>query len=117
MTHHSGLPSDVLNGIFANGDDEVSLTESEFDLLVQQINTSYVANPPNTAFSYSNLGYSMLGHTVARSAEQDFIEYVDEAILQPLGMNSSSFTITPEIKRVRSKEYRNGEEVAYIWGQ
>jgi hypothetical protein len=38
------------------GENEVSLTESAFDELVQQIDTSYVANPPDTAFSYSNLG-------------------------------------------------------------
>ena len=115
MTHHSGLPSDLLNGMVVRGDNEISLTESAFDELVQQLETSYVANPPNTGFSYSNLGYGLLGHAVAQSAGQDFIKYVDDAILRPLGMTSSSFTITPEIEKLRSKEYRNGEKVTHSW--
>ena len=115
MTHHSGVPSNWLNGMATTGDNEAPLVESAFDELVQQLDTSYVATPPNTAFSYSNLGYSLLGHAVTQSSGQNFIEYVDEAILRPLGMNPSSFTITPEIEQLRSKEYRNGEEVTHVW--
>ena len=115
MTHHSGLPSDLLNGMAVLGDNEISLTESAFDEFVQQLETSYVATPPNTGFSYSNLGYGLLGHAVAQSAGRDFIKYMDDAILRPLGMTSSSFTITPEIEQLRSKEYRNGEEVTHVW--
>jgi CubicO group peptidase (beta-lactamase class C family) len=117
MTHHSGLPSDLLNGMFAYGNDEEALTSSEFDNLVQQINTAYVANPPNTAFSYSNLGYSLLGHIVEQVTGQDFSDYVDQGILQPMGMDSSSFKITPGIKLLRSKEYLKGEEQEYVWGR
>ncbi len=105
MTHHSGLPSDLLNGLVATGDNEASLIESAFDELVQQIDTAYVGNPPDTPFSYSNLGYGLLGHAVAQSSGQNLIEYVDEAVLRPLGMKSSSLTITPEIEQLRSKEY------------
>ncbi len=117
MTHHSGLPSNLLNGIFANGDNEVSLTESAFDELVQELDNEYVGSPPNTTFSYSNLGYSLLGHAVQQPSGQGFIEYVDQAIFQPLGMKSSSFSLTPEIEQLRSKEYRNGKEVEYIWSR
>lgn len=117
MTHHSGLPSNLLNGIFANGDNEVSLTESAFNELVQEIDTEYVGAPPNTTFSYSNLGYGLLGHAVEQPSGQDFIGYVDQAIFQPLGMTSSSFSLTPEIEQLRSKEYRNGKAVDNIWSR
>ena len=49
MTHHSGLPSDWLNGMFAFGDDREALVASEFDSLVSEIKDAYVTNPPNTA--------------------------------------------------------------------
>lgn len=117
MTHHSGLPSDLLNGMFAHGDDKEALTSSGFDNLVQQFSTAYVATPPNTVFSYSNLGYSLLGHTVEQVTGQDFSEYVDQAILQPMGMDSSSFKLTSDMKVLRSKEYLKGEEQEYVWGR
>jgi CubicO group peptidase (beta-lactamase class C family) len=115
MTHHSGLPSNLLNGSIALGDNELSLTESAFNELVQEINSEYVTSPANTTFSYSNLGYGLLGHAVEQPSGQDFIGYVDKAIFQPLGMNTSSFSLTTEIEQLRSKEYRNGEEVEYTW--
>ena len=117
MTHHSGLPSDWLNGMFAYGDDREALVRSEFGSLVSEIKDAYVTNPPNTAFSYSNLGYDLLGHAVEQVTGQGFSDYVDEAILQPMGMDSSSFTLTSDMKALLSKEYLNGEEQEYIWGR
>jgi CubicO group peptidase (beta-lactamase class C family) len=117
MTHHSGLPSDWINGIFAFGDDRDALTRSEFSNLVPEIKQAHVTNPPNTAFSYSNLGYSLLGHTVEQVTGQEFIDYMDEAMLQPMGMDSSSFTLRSDMKPRLSKEYLNGEEQEVIWGR
>ncbi|MCL4861401.1 MAG: beta-lactamase family protein [Caldilineaceae bacterium] len=115
MDHHSGLPSDWTNGMAAYGADQDTLTRSEFHNLVDEIKQAYVTNPPNTAFSYSNLGYSLLGHTVEQVAGQDFIDYMDEAILGPLGMDASSFTLKPDMKPRLSKEYLNGETQEAIW--
>ncbi|MBC8279871.1 MAG: beta-lactamase family protein, partial [Chloroflexi bacterium] len=115
MTHHSGLPGNLLSGMVTTGDNEVPIVESAFDGLMQEIETEYVTRSANTTFAYSNLGYGVLGHAVEQSSGQGFIKYTDEAILRPLGMNSSSFTITPEIEQLRSKEYRNGEEVTHVW--
>jgi CubicO group peptidase (beta-lactamase class C family) len=40
---------------------------------------------------YSNLGYSMLGIALERAAKTQYITYVKQHIMQPLGMNSSGF--------------------------
>jgi CubicO group peptidase (beta-lactamase class C family) len=117
LSHHSGLPSDLTNGMVAYGEDQDALTRSEYHNLVGEINQTYITNPPNTAFSYSNLGYSLLGHTVEGVAGQDFIDYMDEAILGPLGMDSSSFTLKPDMKPRLSKEYLNGEKQEAIWSR
>jgi CubicO group peptidase (beta-lactamase class C family) len=67
MNHHSGLPSDITNGMVAYGDDQDALTRSEFHNLVDGIKQTYVTNPPN-------------------------IEYVQDHILAPLGMENTDFT-------------------------
>ena len=115
MDHHSGLPSDITNGMVAYGEDQEALTRSEFHNLVDEIRQAHVTDPPNTAFSYSNLGYSLLGHAVEQVTGRDFSDYMDEAILEPLGMDSSSFTFKPDMKPRLSKEYLNGEAQEAIW--
>jgi CubicO group peptidase (beta-lactamase class C family) len=117
MTHHAGLPSDWGNGMFAFGDDREALTRSEFHNLVNEIKQAYVKNPPNTAFSYSNVGYSLLGLTVEKVTGQQFSDYVDKAILQPMGMDSSSFTLKPDLKTRLSKEYWKGKEQEHVWSR
>jgi CubicO group peptidase (beta-lactamase class C family) len=117
MNHHSGLPSDWTNGMVAYGDDQDALTRSEYHNLVDEIKQAHVIDPPNTAFSYSNLGYSLLGHAVEQVTGQEFIDYMDEAILGPLGMDASSFTLKPGMKPRLSKEYLDGEEQEVIWSR
>ena len=51
--------------------------------------------PPLTEHKYSNLAYALLGHVVSLVAGVPYEEYVAEAILQPLGMESSVFDATP----------------------
>ena len=117
LTHHSGLPSDWINGMQTQGDDQQALITRTFASLLEEIKDTYVANPPNTVFSYSNLGYSVLGHVVEHVTGQEFSAYVDEALLKPLGMSASSFAFTPAMSSSLSKEYRDGEEQEYIWSR
>ncbi|MCP4396730.1 MAG: beta-lactamase family protein [bacterium] len=117
LTHHSGLPSDWINGMQTEGDDQQALVERTFATLLDEIKDTYVANPPNTVFSYSNLGYSVLGHVIEKVTGQEFSAYVDEALLKPLGMPASSFAFTPDMAPSLSKEYQNGEEQEYNWSR
>jgi CubicO group peptidase (beta-lactamase class C family) len=117
MDHHSGLPSDWTNGMVAYGADQDTLTRSEFHNLLAEIRQTYVIDPPNTAFSYSNLGYSLLGYTVEGVTGQEFSDYMDEAILGPLGMDASSFTLRPDMQPRLAKEYLNGEEHESYWSR
>jgi CubicO group peptidase (beta-lactamase class C family) len=53
---------------------------------------------PDSAFKYSNLGFALLGEVVARLSGRPYVEYVREQILEPLGMVSSGFALTDEIR-------------------
>jgi CubicO group peptidase (beta-lactamase class C family) len=57
-----------------------------------------VAIPPDSAFKYSNLAFALLGEVVARVAGQPYEKYVTSAILKPLGMTSSVFSLTAALR-------------------
>jgi CubicO group peptidase (beta-lactamase class C family) len=52
---------------------------------------------PGERFSYSNLGYAVLGDLIAKVSGKSYKEYVKENILGPLGMARTGFDITGEM--------------------
>ncbi len=48
-------------------------------------------HPPGQVHSYSNFGYALLGYLIQAVSGQTYETYMDENILRPLGMVSSSF--------------------------
>ena len=46
---------------------------------------------PGTRFEYSNLGYAILGRVIAAASGQDYVEFVQTRLLQPLGMTATGF--------------------------
>ncbi|MEP0263053.1 serine hydrolase domain-containing protein [Dokdonia sp.] len=46
---------------------------------------------PSTTYSYSNLGYNILGYVIEKVTEQPFEDYVQKEILNTIGMSHSDF--------------------------
>jgi CubicO group peptidase (beta-lactamase class C family) len=71
--------------------------------------------PPGEAISYNNFGYALIGLIVEDITGLTFDEYVRIHILEPLGMNSTSFKqyIYDDTLYAKSYELKNGELVAY----
>lgn len=65
--------------------------------ILQSIPTIYFKSKPGQEFSYSNIGFGILGFALSRAANKSFIELVEERIFKPLNM-SNSFFIVPESK-------------------
>jgi len=86
-THTSGLapePEDTetyLKGL---------VSEWEKVLISALPHTRY-AYEPGTRYSYSNIGYAILGAALGRAAGQPYVEYVRQRIFKPLGMSHSFF--------------------------
>jgi CubicO group peptidase (beta-lactamase class C family) len=76
MTHHSGLPSDYLKGMWTRNPES-------FTRLADRVRDEYAANPPGTVFSYSNLGVTLLGDAIGKVAGRDFVSHVRDEILLP----------------------------------
>lgn len=103
MTHHSGLPSDLKMGMWSEHPEP-------FTTVVDNIRDEYVAYPPNYVFSYSNLGFTLLGHAIQQVAKENFASYLDRSVLQPLGMIHSSFSERPDTP-LMAKGYRDDKEM------
>lgn len=103
LTHHSGLPRDWIDGMWAK-------QPKPFTQLVHEIKNEYVAYPPNTMLSYSNLGVTLLGHAVQNVSGIAYAQYLDQTLIEPMGMEHSRFETGISGSRA-AKSYLGGKEV------
>lgn len=82
LTHSSGLPR---TGAFSL---QAAPTEQD---VAKSLAGFGLARAPGTAFSYSNLGFSLLGIVASRAAHAPYRELVKKRLLLPLGMTSTTF--------------------------
>ena len=54
---------------------------------------------PAEIWKYSNLGYTLLGAIVHAASGIPYEDYVHQHIIQPLGLTSTSPTLTPEVEQ------------------
>jgi len=105
LTHHSGLPGDLLKGMWTGNPAEIAAE-------VRLLRDEYAANPPGYVFAYSNVGMTLLGHALEKIVDRDFDAYMGIALLMPLRMTSSSFSPKIDRSSLASRAYRSGEEAA-----
>ena len=96
LTHSSGLPnlgtSEVLLARLADLG-ETGIPLSDRDDLYQFLNGAGAERDEHSQdrFQYSNAAYVLLSHAVESVADRPFDEYVEVEILDPLGMERSTF--------------------------
>jgi CubicO group peptidase (beta-lactamase class C family) len=61
--------------------------------VLSSIPTTDVTFSPGTKFSYSNIGYGILGLALSRAAHKPFMQMVENRIFEPLHMTSSFYII------------------------
>jgi len=100
-THTSGLGREPDNTeTYVAG----PVADWEKTLIAALPHTHYIFEP-GTHYSYSNIGYAILGATLARAAGEPYTEYVPKHIFQPLGMTHSALEWNAEIRRHLAKGY------------
>jgi CubicO group peptidase (beta-lactamase class C family) len=62
-----------------------------FDEHVRSISDTWLRFPVGTGYAYSNLGIDLAGHILARVEGEPFPEVVRESLLEPLGMERTTF--------------------------
>jgi CubicO group peptidase (beta-lactamase class C family) len=114
LTHHSGLPVSYRPGFVQTRGGSDDLPEDWHTRYRENIaNSSEVTfnTAPGEVFDYSVLGYTLLGVLIERVSEQDYVTYIDEHILRPLGMVNTSFGASRGSTRI-SNMFDGREEIA-----
>ncbi len=99
LCHSAGMPSDMINGMFSSD-------PKDFDWVVEKINQQYMTAPPKYEFSYSNLGYGLLGELIARISGQTYVDFMKNEIFLPMGLDE---TYVFDGEEQLSKAYIKGE--------
>ena len=99
LSHTGGLVTDD-----PWGDRQTPLPEADFSRLLR--GGVPFTRAPGTAYEYSNLGYALLGRIITNVSSRPYAETITQALLVPLGMNSSGFTADAAPKERRALGYR-----------
>ena len=108
LTHTAGFEETLKNLFVAHESDMKPLRT----YLVNQMPARIF--PPGKVPSYSNYGFTLAGYIVERVSGEKFERYIDNHILKPLGMNSSTFDqpLPPQLSAQMSKGYLNATKKA-----
>jgi len=100
LTHTSGIEDgDAYDASYACGDPAVPLADwirgylvpgGEFYSAAQ----NFLPTAPGEAYSYSNVGFGLLGYLVEVVSGMPFAEYIDKNLFESLGMTESGFYLT-----------------------
>lgn len=107
LTHHAGLPSDMMQGFklyTGEGSAPVDLLE-QFRSLPVASHSLHLKAPPGKVFSYSNLGFALLGSVIEGASGEMYQDYVRRNILLPLGMADSTVVVPGDALGIH---YSNG---------
>jgi CubicO group peptidase (beta-lactamase class C family) len=85
LRHASGLRGGI-------GRDYEAITRAAF---VDSVFRSPLRFPPGTAFSYSNIGYSLLGMIVEKASGMPYEDYLYEKLWHPAGMEQTGYRRPP----------------------
>ncbi|KIW13298.1 hypothetical protein PV08_08486 [Exophiala spinifera] len=75
-------------------------TETE---LLDYLSASTPVFSPNQKSTYSNIAFELLGMVIANVTGRTYEEYIETAILEPLGMSGSAFDRPPDSRAVLPK--------------
>ena len=90
LTHTTGLP--YLENENRNFDwDRPEYDSGALERYVRRLHEVKMIAAPGEKFSYSDMGFEILGDVIAKVSQQSFTDYVKVHILDPLGMRESNF--------------------------
>jgi CubicO group peptidase (beta-lactamase class C family) len=96
MTHHGGIPGDVM---------ACSSESEDFRALLKYARGVYLTNPPDHFEAYSNFGYCLLGNVIEAASKQRYEPCVAEHIFKPLSMGQSYISPFPRKTAPTSRTY------------
>ena len=105
-SHTSGLSGHV-NFFYENQLDKRPLREESIRRY------GNIVTPPGERYRYSNFGYGILDHLIARVSGLTFADYLHQEVFIPLGMNRSSLDLGPALSAHAAIRYEEGHPSPY----
>jgi len=93
-SHHSGLPRLPAN--LSPSDASNPYADYSVTQLYAELTGTTLSVTPGTRYEYSNLGTGLLGHALGLHLEMDFQDAVKARITVPLGMHSTTVTLSAQ---------------------
>jgi D-alanyl-D-alanine-carboxypeptidase/D-alanyl-D-alanine-endopeptidase len=70
---------------------------------------------PGTYVEYSNVGFALLGHVLARRANKSYEDLLIERICGPLGVDDTRITLTPSMRSRIAQGHNANLELGPLW--
>lgn len=112
-THRSALPR--LPGNMSPADPSNPYADYTVAMLYEFLNAHTLRRDVGSQYEYSNLAVGLLGHLLALESGTDYEGLVKQRILQPLGMEHTGITLTPEMERRFAKGHDAAGNVVPYW--
>lgn len=90
LSHSSGMPLGTI-GLEYSPEDSIPSLENSLSRQAKLV------REPGTAFEYSNVGFNLLELLIEEVTGAKFSDYMEEEVLEPLGMNSARFEWSEDI--------------------
>jgi len=113
-THTSGLPSLASN--YRPPDMRDPYADYTVEILYDFLSGHDLRRDPGTEFEYSNLGYGLLGHVLARAAGMSYRDLLQERILVPLEMDQTGYGLDGDLAEWMVWGHKYGRAVPYWRG-
>lgn len=105
MSHHAGLPCDIDQGMWSG---------EPFTTVADRLQSEVAPYRPGFMTSYSNAGYSVLGHLLQEVGERPFDALLRERIFEPLTMPSTGIAAGDPDGPELAQGYRGGRAGALL---
>ena len=105
LNHTSGIEDSRFWQVFSTK--PTSSTPLEY-IFSKNTSVLKVRTIPGTRFSYSNMGYSLLGLIIEKVTQESYENYLDKNLLIPLGMNNSTFSFVTQSQENTGKTLAMG---------
>lgn len=115
LAHTSGLPHyDGLQGIGISLK-EFGATYYTPKALAELIGRTNLLYKPGTSFTYSSLGYDLIGAILENVSGQSFAELIENSIAKPLGLKNTGFGTNDFVAKELAKGYSYQEVYGWEW--
>jgi CubicO group peptidase (beta-lactamase class C family)/D-alanyl-D-alanine dipeptidase len=93
LSHHSGLVRESPVGHYFD------VSNPPLSAMVASLAKTELVYEPEKRISYSNAAVGTAGYVLERTQRVPFAQHMKRALLDPLGMTSSGYELTPELKK------------------